>query len=167
MIPQREPFPESEPATRPDFRVLPLSDEAARPPPPSTWRPRPPMKSATYSIVPDRESLDEAAARSEIATPLPPRPAPPSPAMAKSWRLRLLIGRIGRVTPAELLDVAEGADWATIRARYLALVREFQASAYESADGATRRRVAILLAGLAEAYEALAASHDRDASPSR
>jgi hypothetical protein len=74
--------------------------------------------------------------------------------MAKSWRLRLLIGRIGRVSPAELLGVPEQADWGTIHARYLALVTELRST--DVSDPATRRRVAILLAALADAYQVLA-----------
>ena len=98
-------------------------------------------------------------AQSEVATPLPPRPVAPTPEMAKTWRLRLLVGRIGRVSPAELLELPEDADWSTIHARYMSLVGELRA--YRTDDPGVRRRIALLLQGLAEAYEALAKTNRR------
>jgi len=172
---KREAFPENEPATRRDFSLLPESKptptrerEAAREASPvSSWRPRPKMKSETYCIVPGRagEEEDEGAARSEIATPLPPRPLPPTAEMQRTWRLRLLVGRIGRVSPAELLEVPEDASWATIHTRYMSLVGELRA--YRTDDPGVRRRIALLLQGLAEAYEALVATRRRPASATK
>jgi hypothetical protein len=160
MVPKREPFPEYEPATRPDHNVVPASERTVDrdAPPRSTWNPRPPMKSATYSLVAGRaEYEDECVPKSEVATTRPSRPAPPSREMAKTWRLRLFVGRIGRVSPAELLEVDPRADWDVVRTRYRSLVREFSVMAYASTDAGLRRRVALLLQGLAHAYEALAA----------
>jgi hypothetical protein len=151
-----EGFPEREPDTQRDLE-RPSFDSA---PPGSTWKPRAPMGSATYSIVPGRDEYESGVACTETASVPPPRPE--SLDDSNAWRVDRMLARLMRLSHYELLEIDETAEAYAVTSRYHALVSEAHAWR-ASASPALRRKIDVLLDAFAEAYEALATTPKRAA----
>jgi hypothetical protein len=117
------------------------------------------MPSASYSIVPGRTPYESGVAPIEVAAVPAPGEPPPEDDVSH-WQVDLMLARLPRITHNALLEVDDSASSELVNQRYHALVR--QVDGWRVSESPTlRRKIAIVLDALAEAYETLSAAARR------